>query len=208
MLLLVSSAGFLHGILIAVYLFFVSKKRTWTNYVLGSILVLMAFRIGKSVMLNFGDELEPMFIFAGLAFLLAIGPLLRWYVVGLTRPDFKINQKNLVELVPFLMVFVGSFWVSSDWFNPSNKKVVIVFGSIILFIYLHFAFYIISSGRLWFSTKKLYKSAQKTKLQKSIVQWLGYLIIGFVVIWFSYVLNLIENTVPYIIGPIIYSLIH
>ena len=33
------------------------------------------------------------------------------------------------------------------------------------------------------------------------------LIIGFVVIWISYVLNIIDDEVPYIIGPIVYSLV-
>jgi hypothetical protein len=32
------------------------------------------------------------------------------------------------------------------------------------------------------------------------------LIIGFVIIWFSYALNVLDDEVPYIIGPIVYSL--
>ncbi|MEM6542619.1 MAG: hypothetical protein AAF634_15795, partial [Bacteroidota bacterium] len=81
-LILLSSAGLLHGILFAFYLIVFKKKKRLSNLLLGLILICMAFRIGKSVLLNFGDNLEPIFIFLGLAFLLVIGPLLRWYVLS------------------------------------------------------------------------------------------------------------------------------
>jgi hypothetical protein len=80
LLIIVSSAGLLHGVLFAFFLFFFKKKKTLTNLLLGLILIFMAFRIGKSVMMNFGDNLEPTFIFAGLALLLLIGPFLRLYI--------------------------------------------------------------------------------------------------------------------------------
>ncbi|WP_452226823.1 helix-turn-helix domain-containing protein [Lacinutrix cladophorae] len=47
----------------------------------------------------------------------------------------------------------------------------------------------------------------KTKFQKTIFDWLRILIIGFVIIWISFFLNIIEDTVPYIVGPIMYSIV-
>ncbi len=206
LLIIVSSAGLFHGIVFALYLYFFKKKKALANYLLGLILVFMAFRIGKSVMLNFGEDLEPIFIFAGLALLLVIGPLLRWYVLAMTRPNFKLQNSYYLELTPFLLVFIMSFFINKNWFDTNNKQVIILFGSVLIFIYLHLAFYIFSSGRIVHKLKGKFKGIVQTKSQKAIFNWLQVLIIGFVIIWFSYFLNILDDEVPYIIGPIVYSL--
>ncbi|PKV51414.1 AraC family transcriptional regulator [Aquimarina sp. MAR_2010_214] len=206
LLVIVSSAGLLHGILFAFYLSVFKKKKTLTNLLLGLILVFMAFRIGKSVMLNFGDGLEPIFIFAGLAFLLLIGPLLRWYILGMTRPNFKLPKYYILEFVPFALIFIASLFVTKEWYENS-KLVIIVFSSGLIFIYLHFAFYIALSWRILKRAKKDYEQEQQTKSRSAIFNWLDLLIVGFVVIWGSYVLNILDEAVPYIVGPIVYSII-
>ena len=104
LLIIVSSAGLLHGVLFAVYLSFFKKKKTTTNFLLSLILIFMAFRLGKSIMLNFGDGLEPALIFAGLATLLFTGPLLRWYVLSMIKADFKLSKIYFTELIPFLLI--------------------------------------------------------------------------------------------------------
>lgn len=205
LLIIVSSAGLLHGVLFAAYLCFFKKKKTVTNLLLGLILIFMAFRIGKSVMLNFGDDLEPIFIFMGLAILLLTGPLLRWYVLGMTRPDFKLTRSYYYELTPFVLVFIASLFVTKEWYENS-KIVIIIFASGLIFIYLHLAFYILLS---WFTLKKVkqqYPRPTQTKSQKAILDWLRLLIIGFVVIWATYVLNILDDAVPYVVGPIVYSI--
>ncbi|WP_132066041.1 MULTISPECIES: helix-turn-helix domain-containing protein [Aquimarina] len=206
LLIIVSSAGLLHGVLFAFYLTVFKKKKTQSNLLLGLILVCMAFRIGKSVMLNFGDGLEPIFIFIGLAFLLLIGPLLRWYVLGMTRPNFKLPKYYISEFIPFVLIFIASLFVTKEWYENS-KLVIIIFSSGLVFIYLHFAFYIVLSWRILKRAKKYYKQEQQTKSRSAILNWLHLLIIGFVVIWGSYVLNILDETVPYIVGPILYSVI-
>ncbi len=167
----------------------------------------MAFRIGKSVMLNFGSDLEPVFIFLGLSFLLLIGPLLRWYVIGMTRINFKLPRYYFIEVTPFFVLFFASFFVTKNWFDSDNKTAVIIFGSILIFIYLHFIFYIFISGKLLQKVKKYFKDTLQTKFQKAIIEWLEVLIIGFIIIWISYFLNIIEGAVPYIVGPIMYSIV-
>jgi AraC-like DNA-binding protein len=206
LLIIVSSAGLLHGLLFALYLCFFKKKKTATNLLLGLILFFMAFRIGKSVMMNFGDDLEPVFIFAGLATMLFIGPLLRWYILGMTRPDFKLPKKKTAELIPFFLIFVSSLFITREWFDDNNRMAIALFASALIFIYLHFAFYIFISWKTMQNKKMNYQKAIQTKSQKAIFDWLHLLIIGFVIIWISYVLNLLDNEVPYIIGPIMYSL--
>jgi len=205
LLIIVSSAGLLHGVLFAFFLFFFKKKKTLTNLLLGLILIFMAFRIGKSVMMNFGDNLEPTFIFAGLALLLLIGPFLRWYILGMTRPNFKLPKNYLAEIIPFSLVFLMSFFINKELFE-NNKVVILILGSVLLLIYFHFAFYIFISWRTLKNVKKNYIKETQSKSQKSIFEWLYFLIIGFVIIWFSYFLNILDDEVPYVIGPIVYSL--
>ncbi len=207
LLVIISSAGLLHGIAFAIYIFFYKKKTTTSNYLLAFILVFMGFRIGKSVMLYFGNDLEPVFIFSGLALLLLIGPLLRWYVAAMTLVDFKLPRYYFLELVPFTLLFLSSFFVAKNWFETNNKEVIIVFASVLIFIYLHFAFYIFIASRLLKKVKKSYPEEFQTKYQKAILIWLRFLIIGFIGIWVSYFLNIIEDAVPYIIGPIMYSVV-
>ena len=184
----------------------VKKKKSLTNRFLGLILIFMAFRIGKSVMLNFGNDLEPIFIFAGLATLLLIGPLLKWYILGMTSPNFKMAKYYLIELLPFILIFIASLFVTREWFENSSIA-IILFSSILIFIYLHFAFYIFIAWRKLKIVKKSYQQKIQTKSQKAIFNWLYILIIGFVVIWVSYVLNILDDEVPYIIGPIVYSIV-
>ena len=205
LLVIISSAGLLHGTMFAMYLLFIKKKRTLPNSLLALILLLMAFRIGKSVLLYFGHDLEPAFIFAGLAFLLSIGPMLRWYVTGMTRSGFKLPKFYLFELIPFILVFLSSFFVNKAWFETNNKEVIIIFGSVLIFVHLHFAFYIFLSSRVYKKTTKDHPKKGRTKSQKAIFSWLGLVHIGFIIIWISYVLNIVEDAVPYIVGPIMYS---
>ena len=168
-LILVSSAGLLHGVLVAFYLIVFKKKKTLTNLLLGLILVFMAFRIGKSVMLNFGDDLEPVFIFIGLAFLLLIGPLFRWYTLGMTSPNFKLPRRFVLELFPFVAIFIASLFVTKEWFENS-KLVVVIFASGLIFIYLHLAFYIALAWKILNSAKKQHQQDAQTKSQKSDIQ--------------------------------------
>ena len=207
LLVIISSAGFLHGTTAAMYLSSFKKKKQLTNYILAFILVFMAFRIGKSVLLYFGNDLEPVFIFIGLAFLLIIGPLLRWYVLGMTRENFKLTRNYFLELLPFLILFLASFFVTKNWFETKDKQVIIVFASVLIFIYLHFAFYILIGGITIRKTLKKHAKEFRTKSQKAIFTWLNLLIVGFVIIWISYFLNIIEDAVPYITGPIMYSMV-
>ncbi|WP_163418845.1 helix-turn-helix domain-containing protein [Flagellimonas sp. HSM57] len=167
----------------------------------------MAFRVGKSVMLYFGNDLEPIFIFAGLSFLLVIGPLLRWYILAMTTSDFKLPSFYILELAPFVVIFVISLFVSNNWFNENNSMAVALFASTIIFSYLHLACYIFQSGMLVRKVINIHTKMQRTKYQMVIIQWLRILIVGFGMIWISYVLNLIEDTVPYIVGPVMYSVV-
>jgi glucan phosphoethanolaminetransferase (alkaline phosphatase superfamily) len=116
----------------------------------------------------------------------------------MTRPNFKLPKNHLAEIIPFSLVFLMSLFI--------NKVVLLILGSVLLLIYFHFAFYILISWRILKNVKKNYMKEAQSKSQKSIFEWLYFLIIGFVIIWFSYFLNILDDEVPYVIGPIVYSL--
>ncbi|WP_435625710.1 helix-turn-helix domain-containing protein [Flagellimonas sp.] len=203
-LILISSAGLLHGMLFALYLIFFKKKKSLSNQLLGLILIFMAFRIGKSVLLNFGEGLEPIFIFIGLTFLLLIGPLLRWYVLSMTNAEFKLHKMHFLELAPFALIFGASLFVTRRWYENSEWTVV-VFASGLIFIYLHLAFYIGLAWREFRLAMKRYSREEQTKSQKAVFRWLFLVLIGFALIWGTYVLNILDEAVPYVVGPIVYS---
>ncbi len=192
--------------LFAIYLIFFKRKKSQSNLLLGLILVFMAFRIGKSVLLIFGEGLEPIFIFIGLTFLLLIGPQLRWYVLSMTRLTFKLFKSHLWELVPFALIFGASLFVTREWYENS-ELVIIVFSSGLIFIYLHLAFYIGLAWREYQLAKKRHPREQQTKSQKAVFNWLRLLLIGFILIWGTYVLNILDDAVPYIVGPMLYSVV-
>lgn len=205
-LILLSSAGLLHGLLFALYLMVIKKRKSRSNYLLGWLLIFMAFRIGKSVLLNFGQDLEPVFIFIGLALLLLIGPLLRWYVISMTRPDFALTRSDGLQLVPFALIFGASLFVSREWYEQS-EWVIVVFASGLLFIYLHLAVYI---GLAWGRFRKVsreYPESKRSKSQQAVLHWLRWLLWGFVLLWVTYVLNILDNAVPYVVGPLLYSVV-
>ena len=207
-LVILSSAGLLHGVLFAFYLIAVKKKKTLSNLLLGLILIFMAFRIGKSVMLYFGNDLEPVFIFIGLAFLLVIGPLLKWYVFSMIHPGFRLHRRSVaLEMLPFVLFFCASLFVTKQWFE-SSEWVVPIFSAGLIFIYLHLLFYIFHSWRAFRKVEKIkITQGTQTRSQKALLYWIRLVLLGNMVIWISYVLNILDEAVPYIVGPIMYSLV-
>ncbi len=165
LLIFMSSAGLLHGITFAIYLAFFKKKKTVTNYLLAAILIVMAFRIGKSVMLNFGSHLEPLFIFSGLALLVCVGPLLRWYVKGMTETNFKISRYSLLELIPFVFIFTASFFAPTDIFETTNQQLLYSLG---LFSCLYTYISRCISSYLHFILKRYFRSTKQLTRQNLI----------------------------------------
>ena len=193
----------MHGLYSAVYLLFVRKKKSASNILLGWLLILFGYRVGKSIALNFMEDLEFLFIFSGLAAMLAIGPLLLGYFYSMTEAKFKVGTKHILHAIPFVIVLCMSPFMTEQWFEAHG-----VYWALILLIsfYIQFAVYIVLS---WLQVKKLTKSypeTNRTQSQDIIIQWLKEIVAGISIIWFAYVLNILDEVVPYIFGPILYSI--
>lgn len=198
LLLIICGAGLIHGLILAVYLLFLKRKRILSNILLAILLLVMAFRVGKSVLFIYANDLEFTIIIIGLSTLLILGPLLCFYGKSLIVPEYKFNKKELLHFTPFLVLFGLSFFLTEQWFLSHG-----IFWSFLLlgFTYSHLAFYIF---KFWYLIPKM--NDLTTKPQKLIIQWLKHLFLGISIIWFSYMLNIFEDQIPYILGPIIYSI--
>jgi len=202
LLIIICAAGLIHGLMLSVYIIFIKNKRALTDILLVVLLILMAFRIGKSIVFQFNNELEFLFIFLGLSTLLLIGPVLNWYVKSIITPNFRLTNNYYIQVIPFLLVLGLSPYLSEQWFIENGKHWAYI---ILISIYLHLAFYI------YFSFKKIHRfnqsisKTERTKSQEHLLICLKYVIAGIAIIWISYVLNIFESNIPYILGPILYS---
>ncbi len=201
-LIVICGAGLIHGLILSVYFGFIKNKRTLTDLFLTLLLVLMAFRIGKSIVFQFNNDLEFLFIFLGLSTLLLIGPVLNWYVKSMILPNFILTKKHYAQAIPFLLVICLSPSLSEQWFIENGKHWAYI---ILISIYLHLAFYIYSSFRNVNHFSQSLFETEKTKSQEHLLTWLKFIILGMSLIWISYVLNIFEKSIPYITGPILYS---
>ena len=197
LLILLSGLGVLHGVLLACFLWFY-KGNQIANRILSLLLILLSFRIGKSVILEFVDGPHYTLIFIGLASLLLIGPVFYFYTRSVLVPSFRLVIKHLLHVIPFIPALIFSFWASEE-----NVKATPVPFFIVLFCvyYGHYLLYLTLSCRLIVKAKKAKGS------NKVAVEWLSIMVTALAVIWIVYVLNLLEDQIPYVLGPVLYSLI-
>lgn len=203
LLIIICGAGLVHGLILSVYFRFIKHKRTLPDVLLGLLLFLMALRVGKSIVLEFHNDLEFLFVFIGLSILLLIGPILYAYVRSLLNPNFALQKHHYVQIIPFLFVLFISLFISEQWFVENGRHWAYI---LLIGIYLHFAFYICASGIHLYLFNRAMTKVQKTKNQEYILKWLRYVLVGVGFIWISYVFNIFEDQVPYILGPIIYTM--
>lgn len=198
LLILLSGLGVLHGLFLAAFLWFHPKGLRTSNRLLSILLVILSFRIGKSVFLEFVDGIYLQLIFAGLATLLLIGPLFFFYTKSVLKKSIRLTTTEILHFVPFLFGIAFSFWINKE--NVQTTPIV-VFVTLFCLYYGHYLVY------LFFS----YRQIQKYKIQlggvDAAVQWLQLLFYALAALWVVYVLNLLEDNIPYILGPILYSCI-
>ncbi|WP_242929580.1 helix-turn-helix domain-containing protein [Pontibacter vulgaris] len=198
LLILLSGLGVLHGLLLAVFLWFHPKGLSASNKILSILLLLLSFRIGKSVFLEFVDGIYLQLIFAGLATLLLIGPLFYFYTRSVLEKSIRFTTSLLFHFVPFLIGLAFSFWINKE--NVKNTPVT-VFVILFCLYYGHYLVYLFNSHQ------HIQKYKKESEGADVAVQWLQLLFYALAALWVVYVLNLLEDNIPYILGPILYSFI-
>ena len=198
LLILLSGLGVLHGLLVAIFLWFYSEGLRLSNRILSVLLLVLSFRIGKSVILEFVDGIYLNLIFLGLATLLLIGPLFYFYTRSVVEKSLPFSKTLLLHLIPFVVAAGFSFWI-----NKENEKAIptAVFVGFFCLYYGHYLLY------LFLAYRRIQKAKQQSEENDPAIQWLRLLFFGLAALWMVYVLNLLEESVPYILGPILYSVI-
>lgn len=197
-LVIISGLGIFHGIFIAVLLWTHNRFSNYEGRILAVMMILLSLRIGKSVVLEFTTNLELIYIYLGLSLLTLIGPLFFLYCRAILYQKSSIQPKELLHFLPgVLFILFGIVIYERPVSNISFTEALIVF----LILYLHLLIYLLKSKfQLINRTPDLPKS-------KKIIEWLNLLFYALILIWGVYVLNLFEDKIPYIIGPVLYSLI-
>lgn len=197
-LILISGLGVLHGMFLAIYLWTYKKGNNLSNKILSLLLVALSFRIGKSVFLEFADHLHIKMVFIGLAVLMSIGPLFLLFTASCIDKNFKVEKRHFLHFIPTLIGVIFGLWVTKSEVSSLPKAFLVC---LLLTYYIQYILYILIS---YFS---VLKHKKKGKLTPNTFELLRLLFVGLLVIWLAYFLNLLDDIVPYIIGPILYTII-
>lgn len=196
-LILISGLGVLHGLFLAIFLQLQEKYKTTSNKFLSLLLLVLSFRVGKSVFLEFAEELELWFVFIGLASLMTIGPLFYFYTKSLLDLKFKFKTWYVLHFIPALFGIIFSVWINNQSISSTPK---VIFLLAFLSYYCHYLFYLIFCYRLICKNKDSGLDANSYSLLK-------LLLYSLLAVWLVYVLNLFDEIIPYIIGPILYTIL-
>lgn len=196
-LVIISGLGVVHGLFLAIFLWTYSKGNGLSNLLLGLLLTILSFRIGKSVFLEFSPHLHVKFIFSGLGTILAIGPLFYLFAKSCIDKSLQLSKEHLIQFVPAVAGVCFGIWI-----DERHLEVMPLAFFAVLFIsyYLHFIIYLVI-------TYKLVQVYKNRGLSQEVYKLLMLLIYALLAIWVAYVLNLFDEDIPYIIGPILYSIV-
>ena len=111
LLIVISGLGVLHGMFLALFLLTNTKGNLLANRLLSILLIILSFRVGKSVFLEFLDKLDAKFIFIGLGTMMIIGPIFHFYTKAIADKSFRWSNKLLIHFIPALLAILFGFWI-------------------------------------------------------------------------------------------------
>jgi AraC-like DNA-binding protein len=160
-------------------------------------MLILSIRIGKSVLKEFSKGFDIVYIYLGLCLLLTVGPLFYLYCRTSIDKEKSLRIKDLLHFVPALVFFLLTY----PFYVYGFKNLSEAFAAMLFFIfYAHYMCYLLVARKRYIT-----KTASRAS-DKNLVEWLTILFYGLTSIWIVYVLNLFEDRIPYVVGPIIYSL--
>ncbi len=196
-LVVISGLGVIHGLFLAAFLLGYSKGNTIANRLLAGLLIVLSFRVGKSVFLEFTDNLDIKMIFIGLGSMMAIGPLFYLFTLATANKEFQLQKKHLAHFIPAVLGLSFGAWINESH-ETSLPKLIFFF--IFLGYYSQYIIYLVISH-------KAIRRFRRNGLQNDPYRLLSLIWYGLTAIWFVYFLNLIDELVPYVVGPVLYSII-
>ncbi|MEM9300451.1 MAG: helix-turn-helix domain-containing protein [Bacteroidota bacterium] len=195
-LIIVSGLGVIHGLFLSIFLWVYTKGSALSNKLLSLLLLVLSFRIGKSVFLEFADNIDIKLIFTGLGTIMAIGPLFYFFTKSCVNKSWKFSYSNWIHLLPSSLGVCFGLWLEESDLEVIPKW---IFATLFLTYYTHFIVYLIVSFR--------YTLKRSALLSEDVFKLLRLLFYALLAIWVVYVLNLFDEIVPYIFGPVLYSIV-
>jgi AraC-like DNA-binding protein len=196
-LVFVSGLGVIHGLFLAIFLWIIEKGNKTANRILSLLLVVLSFRIGKSVFLEFTENLDVKLIFIGLGTLMAIGPLFYLFSRAAIDKSFQLRNTHLIHFTPSLLGVLFGFWLDKSHLDLLPMA---LFAVLFISYYLHYLGYLII-------TYVRFSKQRNDGLSPDTYNLLRLLFYGLLIVWFAYVLNLFDELIPYIVGPVLYSIV-
>lgn len=193
MLLVTSSVGAVQSFFFGIYLFTVRRRKNIANLFLALLLIAFAVRIFKSVSYYFseGHIIPDMLMNFGFGCNLAILPLLWLYLKAFFQKDYRFDWKrDTLHLLPTVVILMLSP-VLTDRFWMGQAAYAISLVSMLA--YLPFCIHLIV---------KNFRALNRVQRV-----WVISLLAGITLVWCSYLFNFIFGLVPYITGPVLFSLL-
>lgn len=190
-----SALGAFNGVCLGLYFLFLAKPKHVSNRFLGVMLLMMSFRIGKSVIFYFNPDLAFIYLQLGLTACFFVGPFLFFYVSSIVIPKSKITSRwiyHILLLAPMIVIF-GILY-------PFEKFVHLWRHYVIYGIYLQWFFYILASG--WVLRSRFFKLFSANRKMSAQEIWLLSVFVGNLVIWAAYYFT---NITYYLVGALTFS---
>lgn len=131
--------GAFNGIILGIYLLFLTRKKSIPNSFLGCLLLALSIRIGKSVFVHFNPALAKIYLQIGLSGCFLIGPMLYYFVKSTIEQPSQLPRKWKIHIG----ILLGIVLLGGILFPYASN--VALWGSIIKGIYLVWLAYIIVS---------------------------------------------------------------
>ena len=181
------------GLTIAVFLGFTKKPNRAANRFLALAIVTSVLWIARILGIDIGLSVYfPNWSRLPLQFSLALGPLVYFYVLKITRPDYKFQAKELLHFSPLLLelgaqamevgdsIKTGATTYDAIAFKQLNPVLqLLAFVSVIIYLYL--------SHRLIEHFYQQLKFNNGSDRYRHELRWLHNLLIAFALLWLLWI---------------------
>ena len=164
------------GLNFALLLAFVKSINRTANRILALALVIMVLWMLRILAIDIHlENYLPVWNRLPMQFLLAFGPLIYFYVLKITRPDYRFRRKNFLHFSPLLLE-LGVRLLKIKLLNPVLQ--LLVFISIIIYLY--------RSHRL---IQNFYRRLQPVLMDRSLLEfrWLRRLLAATALLWLLWI---------------------
>lgn len=186
-LLIACSFGGIQSIFWGCYFLFFNGRFSLPNLLLGGIFATLAIRVLKSTYFLFSDEMSLVFINLGFAAHLAVGPLLLYYLLSLSK-NSRLSWPFWLQMTPALLVVILSPWLTLfDFWYVGGYTALLVQSVAYLPVVLAF----------WWKMH-----GQFTRVQSV---WTGLLTLGVSLVMLAYFSNYVLRLSSYVYAPVTYA---